>query len=274
MSTASNAPAVAAAPSLPRRALWGALGLALLVGLVWGFPRLWYTAGAGAERPLWFGVRTNVAGWSYRDIPIDASAEKLLVADVTANGEFQSPDRSRAVRVFSAKRYTFKSYDSGLFLHTPDRCWTLAGWKFEPVEPDHLELTVHGVPMVFERRIFTAGGERELVYFGGLVGGRPLPYRLDHNLNVGLRFATVPPDKSKSRGFFARAVDARLWERVWDGFVTRRPLLGPKQFLRISTPLRGLSVPEADALLRQFLERWLEPTDYATELAAWQARRS
>lgn len=274
MSTVSNAPAVAATPPRSRRVHWGALGLALLVGLVWGFPRLWYTAGPGADRPLWFGVRTNVAGWSYREIPIDASAEKLLVADVTANGEFQSPDRSRAVRVFSAKRYTFKSYDSGLFLHTPDRCWTLAGWKFEPVEPDHLELTVHGVPMVFERRIFTAGGERELVYFGGLVGGRPLPYRLDHNLNVGLRFATVPPDKSKSRGFFARAVDARLWERVWDGFVTRRPLLGPKQFLRISTPLRGLSVPEADALLHQFLERWLEPTDYAAELAAWQAHRS
>ena len=69
-------------------------------------------------------------------------------------------------------------------------------------------------------------------------------------------------------------MDARLWERVWDGFRSRRPLLGPKQFIRISTPLRGTDLAAADRLLFEFLEQWLEPVDYAAELAAWQARKS
>lgn len=263
-------------PSLPmpRRLFFGTATLSVLVLAVWGFPRLWYTASGAGERQLWFGVRTNLPGWTYQAIPLDASAERLLVADVATFGEFKNPTNRQVVRAFSAKRYTFKSHDSGLFLHTPDRCWTLAGWKFEPVEPDHVELTVHGVRMVFERRVFVGGGERELVYFGGLVGGQPLPYRLDHNLNVGLRFATLTPDKSKSRGFFARAVDTKLWRRVWEGFLARRPLLGPKQFIRISTPLRGPDTAAADRLLHQFLEQWLEPVDYAAELAAWRAQKS
>jgi hypothetical protein len=276
MSTVSNCapapPAPAGASS--RRVLWGTLVLTVLVAAVWVFPRLWYTATAAGEKPLWFGVRTNLAGWTWREIPLDESAERLLVADVATFGEFQNPATRQVVRAFSAKRYTFKPHDTGLFLHTPDRCWTLAGWKFEPVTPDHIERVVHGVRLVFERRVFVAGGERELVYFGGLVGGQPLPYRLDHNLSVGLRFATTPPEKSQSRGFFARAVDARLWERVWDGFRSRRPLLGPKQFIRISTPLRGADLAAADRLLSEFLEQWLEPVDYAAELAAWQARKS
>lgn len=261
-------------PAFNRRLLTGTVLLSALVVAVWVFPRVWYTASASGERQLWFGVRTNLPGWTYQAIPLDASAERLLVADVATFGEFKNPTTRQVVRAFSAKRYTFKPHDSGLFLHTPDRCWTLAGWKFEPVTPDHVELVVHGVPMVFERRVFVGGGERELVYFGGLVGGRPLPYRLDHNLNVGLRFATLTPDKSKSRGFFARAVDTKLWQRVWEGFLARRPLLGPKQFIRISTPLRSPDPAAADRLLHQFLEQWLEPVDYAAELAAWKGAKS
>lgn len=271
--------AVQAAPAVARsgpdrRLVWGTLGLCVLVVAVWLFPRFWYTARAAGEKPLWFGVQTNLAGWTYREIPLDESAERLLVADVATFGEFQNPTTRAVVRAFSAKRYTFKPHDTGLFLHTPDRCWTLAGWKFEPVNPDHVELVVHGVRMVFERRVFVAGGERELVYFGGLVGGQPLPYRLDHNLSVGMRFALHSPEQSKSRGFFARAVDTRLWERVWDGFFSRRPLLGPKQFIRISTPLLGGDIAAADKLLFEFLQRWLEPVDYAAELAAWTAHKS
>jgi hypothetical protein len=69
-------------------------------------------------------------------------------------------------------------------------------------------------------------------------------------------------------------VDTRLWGRVWDGFLARRPLLGPKQFIRISTPLERGDVAAADKVLREFLEAWLEPVDYQAELAAWAARKS
>lgn len=273
--TVKDNPSPPAGPSpVSRAALRGALVMVGLVVLAWVFPRAWYTRAAGDATLVWFDERTNVAGWNFRNVPVDATAESLLVADRTFNGEFTAATGRDAVRAFSAKRYTHKSNDTGLFLHTPDRCWTLAGWKFEQVTPDFIELTVHGVRMTFERRVFVAGGHRELVYFGGLVGGRPLPYRLDHNLSVGRRFAVSDPSKNSSRGFFARAVDMQLWGRVWDGFLSRRPLLGPKQFLRISTLLDGRDMQAADQLLKSFLEAWLEPTDYGVELAAWQKRTS
>jgi len=257
-----------------RNALLGTAVLGMVVLAIWLFPRIWYTASAAGEKLIWFGERTNLVGWTFDPVPISDSAERLLVADQTVNGEFKSVSSRTVVRAFSAKRYTHKSHDTGLFLHTPDRCWTLAGWKFESVTPDHVELVIHGVRMVFERRIYVGGGLRELVYFGGLVGGQPLPYRLDHNLSVGMRFAATEVQRGRSRGFFARAVDTRLWERVWDGFVARRPLLGPKQFIRISTPLERGDVAAADKVLRDFLEAWLEPVDYQAELAAWAARKS
>jgi hypothetical protein len=52
--------------------------------------------------------------------------------------------------------------------------------------------------------------------------------------------------------------DSLLWRRVLESFLSRRPLLGPKQFLRISTPLDGAEA-DADQRLRQFLPLWLEP---------------
>ncbi len=254
--------------------LWGTGILLGAVAALWLFPRVWYSARDPREQLLWFGEQANVAGWEFHAVPIDATAERLLVADHTFNGEFTSTATRAVVRAFSAKRYTFKSHDTGLFLHTPDRCWTLGGWKFEPATPDHVTLEVHGVRMVFERRIFHAGGLRELVYFGGLVGGQPLPFRLDHNLSVGERFAVTGTGRGKSRGFFSRAVDPHLWGRVWEGFLARRPLLGPKQFIRVSTPIHGNDLAAADRLLSEFLQAWLTPVDYAAELAAWSVRKS
>lgn len=260
------------APS--RAALLGAGIVTCFVLAVWGFPAVWYTRSARADASAWFGESTNVVGWSYSNIPVSASAERLLVADSTFSGEYTNQSRRQVVRAFSAKRYTHKPHDTGLFLHTPDRCWALAGWKFEPVTPDHVELTVHGTHMVFERRVFVVGGQRELVYFGGLVGGQPLPYRLDHNLSVGLRFAATEVQKGSSRGFLARAVDERLWGRIWDGFTTGSQLRGPKQFIRISTPVFGQDLDPGDRLLGAFLEQWLRPVDYRAELDGWLAKRS
>lgn len=245
--------------------------LAMLVLAVWAFPALWYTRASAKEATIWFRGNTNVAGWVCRQIPIGASAERLLVADHTFNAEFTNQTQNQVVSAFLAKRYTHKPHDTGLFLHTPDRCWTLGGWKIEPITPDHVEVNVHGAKLVFERRVFVAGGARELVYFGGLVGGHALPYRLDHNLSVGMRFAATEVRPDSSRGFFARAIDQRLWTRVWDGFATRSPLRGPKQFIRISTPVHGPDLEPEDRLLRSFLDEWLNRVDYQAEVEFWQA---
>ena len=59
----------------------------------------------------------------------------------------------------------------------------------EPVQPEFRQVNLHGIPLLLERRVFSTGRQRELVYFTGLVAGQPLPYRLDHNLSVGMRHA-------------------------------------------------------------------------------------
>ena len=233
----------------------------LAIAALWVFPQIWYTR-QGAEKPIWFAERSDIQGWEFSKIPISESAESVLVADRTVNGEFRQGEK--AVRVFSAKRYQEKSNEIGLFVHTPDRCWVDSGWTIEPLSPDVFELDLHGAKLTLERRIFSFRGQRELVYFCGLVGGQPLPYRLDHNLSVGLRTALKMNSALSSA---ARASDALFWKRLWTSFSSRRALDGPKQFFRISTPLRD-DLAQSDQLLRGFLANWLVPGDYDAERRA------
>ena len=233
---------------------------------LWMFPALWYTQGSG-ER-VWFFERSEVNGWRFEAVPISEGAERALVADRTVNGEFRDASNA-AVRVFSAKRYIENPNEIGLFVHTPDRCWVESGWKIEPVAPDTQELTLHGTRLTMERRVFQFGGSKELVYFCGLVDGQVLPYRLDHNLSVGMR--TALKANQVTAGALGRASDTHFWQRLWTSFTSRRRLSGPKQFFRISTPLQRENIAEADARLQQFLGQWLVPGDYAQERASFKA---
>jgi hypothetical protein len=256
---------------LPKSASWVLGAMCLAVVACWLFPRFWYVAKGSGQNVFWLAERTNLAGWQYREVPVAQSAEKSLVADRLVTGEFSRPS-GEVVRVFSAKRYVEKENDVGLFVHTPDRCWTEAGWKIDPVQPDFVAVSVHGRKLLFERRVFVATTQRELVYFGGLVGGQPLPYRLDHNLSVAMRSALrTAGDRDDSA---LRASDKRFWQRVWDSFVSRQPLLGPKQFVRLSTPVHGTDLTAGDRLLADFLAQWLTPSDFQQEMQAWrQAKR-
>lgn len=236
--------------------------LAALVTGLWVFPNVWYTK-KGSEKSVWFAERSDIEGWTYEEKPISQSAESVLVADRTVSGEFRKD--GRPVRVFSAKRYEEKSNEIGLFVHTPDRCWVEGGWTIEPVTPDLVEVTVHGVRLALERRLFDYRGQRELVYFCGLVGGQTLPYRLDHNLSVGMR--TALKESQATAGTAARISDTHFWKRLGTSFASRRALDGPKQFIRISTAVKGDDVAAADEWLRQFIGEWLVPGDYDQERA-------
>ena len=250
------------------------LAIAIFSGLIllcWCFPEFWYTRSNEQQSFVWYNETTNVDGWKFKEVPVAEAAEKLLVADRLFNGQFYN-NQNTTVAVFSAKRYQEKQNEIGLFVHTPDRCWTESGWRIEPLTPDVVELNVHGVPLQLERRVFAYDKHRELVYFCGLVGGQTLPYRLDHNLAVGQRqLLRAAVDKT---GSTLRASDSRLWQRVWDSFVSRRRLLGPKQFLRISTSIQGGNIEKADELLQQLLPQWLVKTDYLSELRTWHDKKS
>lgn len=260
-----------AGPLLGRKAyLMVGLLAALVLGL-WAFPWLWYSKTERTGPRLWLSERRAIDGWTFREVPVSERAEAILVADRTFSGEYQRSDNRTTVNVFSAKRYSEKADEIGLFMHTPDRCWTDGGWSLEPVSPEHLELEVNGLRMRFERRLFAArDGHLELTYFGGLVGGQPVPYRLDHNLSVGMKRALRRKAGSAESG--VRAADTHFWARVWQGFLERSPLVGPKQFVRVSTRVVGGDVAAADRVLTDFLGRWLEPSDYAAELKAWHER--
>lgn len=246
--------------------------LACVVLLLWAFPRVWYTHKDPDKGFVWLTSKESLAGWGFRPMPVADSAERLLAADETVSGEYTNATGSSVVQVFLAKRYTEKPHDIGLFVHTPDRCWTEAGWRLEPATPDHTEIEVHGARITFERRVFVFRDRRELVLFGGLVGGQPLPYRLDHNLSVGMRSALR--SAIKETGSTLRASDKLLWQRVWESFASRRQLFGPKQFVRVSTRLSSDDTSAADKLLIDMLRQWLQPVDFARDMRNWEERRS
>ena len=228
--------------------------LALFVLALWLFPRLWYSKKGDGEK-TWFLERSVVDGWTFESIPISETAERSLVADRIVNGEFKA-ENGEAVRVFSAKRFVENPNEIGLFVHTPDRCWVQGGWRVESISPDVRDVVVEGVRLTMERRLFRLGGNKELVYFCGLVDGQALPYRLDHNLRA-----------PRSQSNITRASEKRFRDSLWNSFVTRRHLSGPKQFIRISTPVSGEEIEDADARLEQFLGRWLTKGDYNEERA-------
>jgi hypothetical protein len=237
--------------------------LALMAGaivLIWVFPKIWYTHVDTTQQVQWLSEQTNAPGWNYHAIAIDSSAERLLVADRLINGEFRKPDRGAVpIRVFGARRFKEDPKEIGLFVHTPDRCWVQGGWNLAPVSPDHVEVELHGRKVGFERRVFQVMGQQELVYFAGLVGGQTLPYRLDHNFSVSRRVVASGANDRVTQA--NRWNDSVLWKRVVDSFLSRRPLLGPKQFLRISTPIQSGNIEAADQRLREMLPIWLKPEE-------------
>lgn len=259
-----------AAP-VSKSAVVTAVVFSLAVVTLWSFPAFWYNNNQSTGQGyVWFSARTNLPGWEFTIVPVSESAESILVADHIVNGSFTNA-ASTEIRVYSAERYLKKGNEIGLFSHTPDRCWTAVGWELERVKPDVVGCDVHGATMMFERRIFTSGAQRELVYFGAMVGGKPLPYRLDQHFAASLKRKSN--DGGDVDSTFLRLRETRLWGWAWQSFVNRTPLAGPQQFVRISTPVAGLDVNKADETLKKFLPLWLQPANYEAELAKWKASR-
>ena len=243
--------------------------LSLAVLILWSFPGFWYSKTDALRGYFWLAEQNQIRNWRYKELPVSQAAEAVLAADKIVNGEFEQ-DGKTIVRVFSAKRYSELESEFDMFSHTPDRCWTSVGWKLEPATPEFIEVHLQGITMKLERRIFSRGVHRELVYFGALVGGQPLPYRLDQHLSIGIKRGDKAPT-----GIFGRmlgAFDARFFSWTWKSFVNRRPLNGPKQFIRVSTPVLGNDTGDAERLLGDFLPRWLAAVDYRQELGRWRGR--
>jgi len=245
-----------------------AFGISLLLIGLWGFPNIWYTQVDQSRERFWFSSKGEVTGYDFVNHPIGDAMERRLVADETFNGQFLDTS-DNAILAFIAKRHSESINEIGLFVHTPDRCWTEGGWKIQPIQPDYVEVEVQGDKIGFERRLFIAGSRFELVYFTGMVGGQTLPYRLDHNLSVAMKYQ-FEKERENTTGTSNRMLDSKLWGRVWDSFRSRRPLLGPKQFIRVSTTVQAGQLEKGDDRLKDFLGQWLVRDDYVQEIEAWE----
>ena len=118
-----------------------------------------------------------------------------------------------------------------------------------------MECQIHGLAMRFERRLFVHDQVKELVYFGAIVGGKALPYRLDQYLAANVK--KTEQTRGDSESTVLRLGSSRMWGWTWDSFVHRTAFGGPQQFVRISTPVVGDDLAEADERLRSFLPQWL-----------------
>ena len=239
---------------------------AAAIGGLWAFPSLWYSGVDPTQAFTWLAERREIPGWRFGSAPVSDSAEATLVADETVNGAFQSA-AGGVVRVFIAKRYAANSVGMGVLGHPPDLCWTSAGWRLQRVEPSWVDCEVQGLAIRWERRLFETSGHKELVYYGAVVGGRPLPYRLDQYL----AWAAAKADReSAAEHLKERLTDRGYWGPVWGAFVNRVALQGPQEFIRASTPVVGGDLTAADDCLRRFLPQWLQRGDYRQECENWQ----
>ena len=243
------------------------LALGLLV--LWQFPSVWYAGKADGASYQWFGLNEAIADWEFSEIPVGDAAEAILVADRMDNGAYRQGN-GPVVRVFSAKRYEEKENSVGLFSHTPDRCWTNTGMVIESEGPYFRKVDIHGIEMVLERRLFSMGNQRELVYFGALVGGAALPYRMDQYLGSGRR-RTSSEDGDRG-GAIDRLLNTRVWGWAFESFVKRARLAGPQQLIRISTPVVD-SVEVADTRLLNFFEEWLSVVSYEDERQRFESEK-
>ena len=252
---------------MPRSVIATITALSLLVASLWTFPVFWYRPpDPNRAGFFWLNELTEIPGWKFDAVPVGKAAEAVLVADRLFNGDFSRADGT-VIQAYGAKRYLEKENEIGLFSHTPDRCWTAVGWMMVPATPDHLEIEIHGLRFLFERRIFSSRGKRQLVYFGAVVGGKPLPYRLDQYKSAASNQSYA--GKGDTATTWRRLGQLRLWSWAWESFVNRTPLSGPQQFIRISTRIQGDDVKAADAMLTQFLPQWLRPVSYASDQQEW-----
>jgi len=218
------------------------------------FPEVWYKSNVTGGAIKMLTLRTNTSDWTFEALPVEKSAERVLVADEIISGVC-SNGMGHEVYIFLASRHNPRRNEIGLFTHTPDRCWTEAGWVPEPVMPDHLQINLYGLDLTFERRVFRAGQLRVLVYFGGLADGQPIPFRLDHNISVGVRLITRGTiDRT---GTLLRATDLHYWKRIWESFVSRKSITGTAQFIRVSTEIHSEDLTKSDELLKSFMEQCL-----------------
>lgn len=162
---------------------------ALLVSVVLQFTNPFYREpGESRGAHVYQYVPAFIEGWKVEDRSLGATESVIDVVERRLNFDDYSYRRySRDEKYFEV--YVAYWGDGKMPLnqvasHTPDRCWTEAGWS--PVDMRFAErIEVNDQPLKpAEWRCFAMGDHQEFVYFWHLVGGRLYDY--------GERFNATP----------------------------------------------------------------------------------
>lgn len=143
------------------------------------------TASAGKGVHLHQLLPENLPGWSSRSMPLGATEAvekdviKILNFDDVYYREFSSPRGT--ISLYAAYWNPGKMPTQLIAIHTPDRCWTSAGWHCEAIRH---QVRISGL-LPGEWRNFSApGGEDLNVIYWQLEGGKLYDF--------GDRFNRVP----------------------------------------------------------------------------------
>ena len=167
-----------------------ALGLVLVLALAAGLQfRQGRSALPGKGLHLTQALPTNPTGWTGHEVPLGATeavqraAEKTLQFDDVYFREFNSPRGT--VSLYAAYWGPGKMPTQLVASHTPDRCWTSAGWVCETMRHQTGMEGTHVILRAGEWRLFSAPNAPRLnVQFWHLVGSETYDY--------GERFNQVP----------------------------------------------------------------------------------
>lgn len=252
-------------PTSPHTVLIVIASLIALLAAAWIFPLLWYEKPKGDF--FWLAENSGMPGWRFEAVPLSQEESDKLNVDravnqiVTSSGQLQ-------VRAFSTKNYTATTGAKGIFHHNPDVCWSGAGWKLMAIQPESIAVKIAGKDILFERRCFSFQGQMQLVYFGALVGGNAVPYRMNYFKAVGDTGSMTDADMQ-----LARVGDRRFWSTILNSFRSRKSLQGPSHFIRVSTSVKSDDLGRGDQVLNDFLKDWLRRASFKDEFEQWQKTR-
>ncbi|MBM4077028.1 MAG: exosortase-associated EpsI family protein [Planctomycetes bacterium] len=199
---------------------------------------------------LQFQTQTPPPGWSFQDIPLGSEVIATLATTNVINGIFSGPDGER-IAVFMGNWNTDNRQDMRVLVHTPDLCWTSAGW--EPVacpigESTTILIGEQAVP--FEMRVFRSprDGQLELCVWSTLINGTPyqemnrFPQAEAPRSNSQFRVAAA--GRELTAGYFIKSIHSHAAAKK------------SKQFVRISIPTTH-NIDLTFGKINQFASLWL-----------------
>jgi Protein of unknown function (DUF3485) len=211
----------------------------------------WFHLAPAKSTPRYhLSIQTNIPGWNFEPIPLSQEAVKTLATPNIFNGVYQNQSGER-FNVFWADWSAENPREMDVLVHTPDICWTSAGWKEVPSElADSTSIKIGKNPIPFQLRTFVSPSreEQELCIWVTMINGKPFLDQYRFNIpaaaTMDFRLGAAAVARQLNLGYFHHTI------------LDRSPASNRKQFIRVSTAATS-RVELTVQNLRQFVQEWI-----------------